>query len=122
MQVETSVVESPVRQKSRWPFLVLGVVAGVVLGVVLNIEFIKTISVDDSGVPVVAVKEEWSLLWGHEEYSVWLGESENYGHPVEVPLGAHHTPEIVRGSDGVELKFNNGDRIFVPASVYLGGR
>ncbi|MEV0677269.1 hypothetical protein AB0I60_12200 [Actinosynnema sp. NPDC050436] len=103
---------------------VLGAVLGtgmtVVLAVVALLPSTETVGADQ-GTPGVWVKKRESLL-GSPDYEVWLGRSEDRGHVVEVPGGWGHTPEVVRGEAGVELRFDNGGRIFVPASAYSGGR
>lgn len=103
---------------------VLGAVVGTgmtaVLAVLAFLPSRDTISADP-GDPGVWVKEVDTLL-GAPEYEVWLGKSEDHGHVVEVPAGWGHAPEVVRQADGVELRFGNSGRIFVPASTYVGGR
>ncbi|GAA0239138.1 hypothetical protein GCM10010492_42910 [Saccharothrix mutabilis subsp. mutabilis] len=103
---------------------VLGAVVGTgmtaVLAVLAFLPSRDTISADP-GDPGVWVKEVDTLL-GAPEYEVWLGGSEDHGHVVEVPAGWGHSPEVVRQADGVELRFGNSGRIFVPASTYVGGR
>ena len=103
---------------------VVGAVVGTgmtaVLAVLALLPTRDTISADP-GDPGVWVKEVDTLLGG-PDYEVWLGASEDYGHVVDIPAGWGHTPEVVRQADGVELRFDNGGRIFVPASTYVGGR
>ncbi|MEU4801178.1 hypothetical protein [Actinosynnema sp. NPDC023587] len=103
---------------------VLGAMVGTgmtaVLAVVLLLPSTETVGADP-GTPGVWVKKRESLL-GTADYQVWVGQDEDRGHVVEIPPGWDHTPEVVRGGDGVELAFDNGGRIFVPESAYRGGR
>lgn len=75
----------------------------------------------DEGTPNVYVKERSSLVGGTDR-EVWLGRTADHGHVVPVPSGWDGTPQVERRADGVELRFDNGARIFVPASTYVGGR
>ncbi|WP_447005228.1 hypothetical protein ACRAKI_01370 [Saccharothrix isguenensis] len=75
----------------------------------------------DEGTPNVYVKKRSSLL-GSVEHEVWLGRTPDYGHDVPIPGGWDTTPEVDRQPGGVELRFDNGGRIFVPESTYIGGR
>ncbi|RKT52107.1 hypothetical protein [Saccharothrix australiensis] len=103
---------------------VLGAIVGTgltaVLLVVLLLPTTSTIS-SDPGEPGVWVKRSDTLL-GLPDHEVWLGRAEDRGHVVEIPNGWGHSPEVDRRPDGVELRFDNGGRIFVPASAYGGGR
>jgi hypothetical protein len=75
----------------------------------------------NEGTPNVYVKERASLIGG-TDHEVWLGRTPDYGHVVTIPDGWDDTPEVDRRPDGVELRFDNGGRIFVPGSTYIGGR
>lgn len=75
----------------------------------------------NEGTPNVYTKERSSLVGG-TDHEVWLGRTPDYGHVVLIPDGWDTTPEIERRPDGVELSFDNGGRIFVPESTYVGGR
>ncbi|WP_433267453.1 hypothetical protein ACQPZF_01520 [Actinosynnema sp. CS-041913] len=103
---------------------VLGAIVGIgmttIFATIIFLPTNETISADP-GTPGVWVKKSESLI-GAPDYQVWLGRTEDYGHVVEIPPGWDHTPEVVRRPDGVELGFDNGGRIFVPAAAYLGGR
>jgi hypothetical protein len=81
----------------------------------------STTTSTNEGTPNVYVKKRSSLL-GSVEHEVWLGATPDYGHRVPIPNGWGTTPEVDRQSDGVELRFENGGRIFVPESTYVGGR
>ncbi len=103
---------------------VVGAIVGTgmtaVCAVVVLLPTTSTISSND-GTPGVWVKKSESLI-GAPDYEVWLGRTEDYGHVVRIPSGWDHTPEVDRRPDGVELRFDNGGRIFVPAAAYTGGR
>ncbi|MBB5959010.1 hypothetical protein FHS29_005619 [Saccharothrix tamanrassetensis] len=99
---------------------IIGIGMTTVSGLIIFLSTTETIS-SDEGTPGVWVKKSESVL-GPPEYEVWLGRSEDHGHVVEIPGGWDDSPEVVRQPDGVELRFDNGGRIFVPASAYLGGR
>lgn len=75
----------------------------------------------NEGAPSVYTKQKTSLVGG-TDHEIWLGGSPDYGHVVRIPSGWDTTPEIDRQADGVELRFDNGGRIFVPESSYVGGR
>lgn len=75
----------------------------------------------DPGTPGVWVKKSEALV-GAPGYEVLLGSTEDYGHVVGIPRGWGHTPQVVRHPDRVELRFDNGGLISVPASTYSGGR
>ncbi|WP_158848087.1 hypothetical protein [Saccharothrix deserti] len=75
----------------------------------------------NEGTPNVYVKERSSLMGG-TDHEVWLGRTPDYGHRILIPSGWDNTPEVERQANGVELRFDNGGRIFVPESSYLGGR
>lgn len=75
----------------------------------------------DEGTPNVYVKERTSLLGG-TDHEVWLGRTADHGHVVGIPNGWGATPRVERQAGGVELRFDNGGRIFVPESSYIGGR
>ncbi|ONI81896.1 hypothetical protein ALI22I_37540 [Saccharothrix sp. ALI-22-I] len=103
---------------------VVGAIVGTGLtataAVILFLPSVTTTSTDN-GTPNVYVKQRSTLIGG-TDHEVWLGQTEDYGHRVQVPNGWDTTPEIERRADGVELRFDNGGRIFVPAASYLGGR
>ncbi|MFD0199719.1 MULTISPECIES: hypothetical protein [Saccharothrix] len=80
-----------------------------------------TLTSTNEGTPNVYTKQRSSLLGG-TDHEVWLGESPDHGHVVEIPSGWDDTPEVDRRPDGVELRFDHGGRIFVPESSYVGGR
>ncbi|WP_051772947.1 hypothetical protein [Saccharothrix sp. NRRL B-16314] len=81
----------------------------------------STTTSTNEGTPNIYVKERSSLLGG-VEHEVWLGSSADYGHRVAIPDDWGATPEVDRRPDGVELRFENGGRIFVPEATYVGGR
>lgn len=81
----------------------------------------SSVTSTDEGSPNVYVKER-SRLVGGTDREVWFGRSPDHGHVVPIPDGWDDTPEVVRGPDGVELRFDHGGRIFVPRSTYEGGR
>ncbi|ROP39032.1 hypothetical protein [Saccharothrix texasensis] len=107
---------------------VLLFVGGAILGTALTataavILFLpgSTTTSTDEGSPNVYVKERSSLVGG-TRHEVWLGRTADYGHVVVIPNGWDTTPEVDRRPEGVELRFDNGGRIFVPESSYVGGR
>lgn len=80
-----------------------------------------TVTSTNEGTPNVYVKERASLVGG-TDHEVWLGRTPDHGHVVPIPEGWGTTPEVDRRVDGVELRFDNGSRIFVPEPSYVGGR
>ncbi len=64
---------------------------------------------------------------GGTRYELRLGrEPDVYFHPVRIPAALPDDPPRITGTDwdedGVEIRFDSGHTVAVPADAYLGGR
>ncbi|WP_017595110.1 hypothetical protein [Nocardiopsis potens] len=67
------------------------------------------------------------LTLGGTRYELRLGrEPDVYFHPVRIPAALPDDPPRITGTDwdedGVEIRFDSGHTVAVPADAYLGGR
>ncbi|WP_106429967.1 hypothetical protein [Streptomyces xiaopingdaonensis] len=136
--MEASAHEGRRRRPSRPGAAVLGAVAGIAVTVtaVAVLWWPRADVVQESRAPAdveyadgsrhhLALVEERTLS-GRETYRLVVGRDPGHGYGHHVDLGSGVAAEGIESAEwtaaGVRVQFGTGHRVFVPASLFVGGR
>lgn len=117
------------RPPGRRPFpfrLLLALVGAAALGVACTV-FLTHVNRDITeyhfrydGLPNRYIHHTWNRVGTYNQWEVWLAQSHDHGYVVVLPPGSQPDVDMVAVPGGVELRFERGERMFVPADLYEG--